>query len=383
MAGMQQRAKDSSMAPNRIRHHAYSSHLCTLLSMSNCVSFEHITLVVSTIYPVTSDLLEHVDSMNDSAEGYTKTGTLNMCFMMDGTSSNFKVGIQVQVIGTFRRVIRQYLEWTSTSSPHLSEGDLPNATAYVVYEQINSELGELAYKFGRSLRDQESENTIIYEGRKSQRSDGAQSYSNYYTHAKSIYTQYRYKVATFCDREYASRHNIQRMKVLGHMERPQDVLTQVNAFHEYLQKRYSGTAPLKVDTMCSASYHQQIVAETQWSVFEGHVDKGFVHTAWFVPLTVATFYTFIAVPRCWNISPDEDSELMYNMWVSTLAKEKDRDKLESFQEQFVEKAKHFMRDNHIQLLIYLCTGGTFLSFPANVIMLQWLVRRQIKASQAK
>ena len=74
---------------------------------------------------------------------------------------------------------------------------------------------------------------------------------------------------------------------------------------------------------------------------------------------------------------------MYNMWVSTLAKEKDRDKLESFQEQFVEKAKHFMRDNHIQLLIYLCTGGTFLSFPANVIMLQWLVRRQIKASQAK
>ena len=167
------------------------------------------------------------------------------------------------------------------------------------------------------------------------------------------------------------------MKVLGHMERPQDLLTQVNAFHEYesgqklleyLQQRYSGIAGLKVDTMCSASYHQQIVAETelQWSVFEGHVDKSFVHTAWFVPLTVATFYTFIAVPRCWNISPDEDSELMYNWWVSTLAKEEDRDKLESFQEQFVEQAKHFMKDNHIQLLIYLCTGGSFLTFPANL-----------------
>lgn len=44
MVDMQHQAGDSTMAPDRLRHLAYANHLCSLLSMDEGVSFEHITL---------------------------------------------------------------------------------------------------------------------------------------------------------------------------------------------------------------------------------------------------------------------------------------------------------------------------------------------------
>ena len=110
MVDMQTRAKDGPLAPDRFRHAAYSNHLCTLLSMADCVSFENITLVVSMIYPTTSNVAEHVDVMNDTVRGYTRTGALNMCFMLDSQRNDFKLGLHFQVIGNFRRVIREYMD---------------------------------------------------------------------------------------------------------------------------------------------------------------------------------------------------------------------------------------------------------------------------------
>ena len=51
----------------------------------------------------------------------------------------------------------------------------------------------------------------------------------------------------------------------------------------------------KLETMQAAAYHQQITDEpngSKWTIFEGQLDKDFIHTAWFVPLTTGKFYTF-------------------------------------------------------------------------------------------
>jgi hypothetical protein len=377
MVDMQACAEDEPMAPDRARHSTYSSHLCSLLSMAECVSFEHITLVVSTIYPKANDLLEHVDVMNDSIPGYNRTGTLTMCFLIDSETTGFKLGLQVQVIGTFRKVIRQYLERTRTSSISTNVQDhASSAFKNIEYQSFNSKLHDIAYSFGQSLRNQASQNKIIFEGRKSRKANGVQTYSNHYSTTKTIYSQYRFKAALFCDKEYASTNNIKQMKVLGHLVPSQDISTHVNGFHSwesgdlfmrYLRKTYCDTLDKKFDNMCSATYHQQVMEETvlDWTIFEGHMDKSFVHTAWFIPLSNATFYTFVAVPHSWNVSPIENSKLMYDAWVDSLPKE-ERDKLVSFQEHFEQQAKLFMKVDCIQVMIYLCACGSFLSFPANL-----------------
>ena len=164
------------------------------------------------------------------------------------------------------------------------------------------------------------------------------------------------------------------MKVLGHMEPPRDVQTQVNSFHdfnsgkvllEYLGNNFGNHD--NVQSMRSATYHQQIMNEhhSEWTIFEGHVDKNFVHTAWFVPLTGARFFTFIAVPSGWNIPHHEDSHRKYQEWISTIENH-DRVKLRSFQETFDQQAKLFMKISNIQVCVYYCSVGSFLSFPANI-----------------
>jgi hypothetical protein len=366
MVDLQSKAQDAPLAPDRRRHGEYAKHLCTLLSMDNCVSFENITLVVSMIYPTTSDVAEHVDIMNDSVAGYSRTGTLNMCFMIDSEENDYKLGLQLQVIGNFRRVIREYLLRETRCSPQECRTPLSPYSARVIYHPINPDLLDVAYKFGQTLRSQTSVNQIVFEGRNSRRSDGAQAYSNNYTQSQAIYTPYCFKVAIFCDKEYTLKHNIRRMKVLGHMEPPRDVQTQVNSFHDFdsgkVLLEYLGNNFGNHDNV-----HQQIMHghHSEWTIFEGHVDKNFVHTAWFVPLTGGTFFTFIAVPSCWSIPHDEDSHRKYQEWISTIENH-DRVKLRSFQETFDQQAKLFMKMSNIQVCVYYCSVGSFLSFPANI-----------------
>jgi hypothetical protein len=80
MVGLQRDAKGSPLAPDRNRHELYASFLCKKLSMNNSVGFEDVTLVMSILFPRFDGVNEHVDLMNDSLMGYTRTGTLNLCF---------------------------------------------------------------------------------------------------------------------------------------------------------------------------------------------------------------------------------------------------------------------------------------------------------------
>ena len=80
MVGLQRDSNGSPLAPDRNRHELYARFLCEKLFMDNSVGFEDVTLVVSILFPRVDGVNEHVDRMNDSLMGYTRTGTLNLCF---------------------------------------------------------------------------------------------------------------------------------------------------------------------------------------------------------------------------------------------------------------------------------------------------------------
>jgi hypothetical protein len=125
MVGLQRDAKGSPLAPDRKRHELYARVLCNKLFMDDCVGIEDVTVVVSILFPRFDGVSEHVDMMNDSLLGYTRTGTLNMCFMLnDFIIIHFQVcdlafslfsllstshpPLFTQVIANFRKVICHY-----------------------------------------------------------------------------------------------------------------------------------------------------------------------------------------------------------------------------------------------------------------------------------
>jgi len=104
---MQTDANDGPLAPDQSRHQHYASHLTEYLRTSKDVGFEDITVVVGVLYPTMPSVAEHVDSMNDSVAGYTRTGAVNIVLAI-GEGSDI-ILLHVQVICNFRRVIREYL----------------------------------------------------------------------------------------------------------------------------------------------------------------------------------------------------------------------------------------------------------------------------------
>ena len=66
-----------------------------------------------------------------------------------------------------------------------------------------------------------------------------------------------------------------------------------------------------------------------------------------------------------TVPRDDDSELMYDTWVSRMLPE-DRTTFLTFKNRFCRDAKAFKKNLDINVLIYRCTVGTFLSFPANL-----------------
>lgn len=265
-------------------------------------------------------------------------------------------------------------KWKVITRPMKKEVSLAYIQLAIAYIGDDPVLREHADNFGDQLRDTRNRNDITFEGRMSRTSDGEQYYGNNYSSNRSTSSHYCYKVANFYDKEFASTRNIRTMKVLGHMEKAQVLETQANPFQSfckgldlmsYLGTQYGNNHQL--GEMRAATYHKQIACDSQSKsiVFDGHVDKSFVHTAWFIPLTVRPFYTFIAVPSTWNITRDPASENCYNQWMASMSTE-ERTQLGNFRDNFLRSAKLFMKTSDIQLLTFKCSVGTFLSFPANL-----------------
>ena len=102
---MQRDVCDAPCAPDRLRWDAYAKHLCRYLFITEDVGFEDVTFVMSPLTGEEHDVVsEHTDVMNDNLGGYSCTCVFNACF-----SLGHDAFMHMQVIGNFRRTVRQYM----------------------------------------------------------------------------------------------------------------------------------------------------------------------------------------------------------------------------------------------------------------------------------
>jgi hypothetical protein len=104
---MQSDANAIQLAPDTTRKDKYARHLAKYLKAKEEVGFEDITVVVSMLYPSMPQVDTHVDCMNDSIAGYTRTGVFNVVLSL-GEGINM-ILLHLQVLCNFRRVIREHL----------------------------------------------------------------------------------------------------------------------------------------------------------------------------------------------------------------------------------------------------------------------------------
>jgi hypothetical protein len=117
--------------------------------------------------------------------------------------------------------------------------------------------------------------------------------------------------------------------------------------------------------MAAACYHKDSELDNdEVTFFPGHLDKPFVHTTWFVPLGMSSFFTIIAVATWYDLKQDQESIRHFNEWKGKLST-KDLRQVSDFLLDFDIQAKKHMRQESLLQLIYLNKCGSVLSFPAN------------------
>jgi hypothetical protein len=107
MCSLQDDTNDNPIAPDFFRKKMYAQKLNQYLNMDDEVGFEDLTLVVSSLLPVTHEVSEHKDTMNDTLAGYTRTACFNLVMIDD--NKELPTIIHFQVICNFRKVIGQFL----------------------------------------------------------------------------------------------------------------------------------------------------------------------------------------------------------------------------------------------------------------------------------
>ena len=107
MCSLQNESSDHPIAPDPCRKKLYAAHLTEYLSMDADVGFEDLTLVVSSLHPIITDVSEHKDTMNDTVAGYTRTGCFNMVLISN--MQGVPMLLHFQIIGNFRKVIGQHV----------------------------------------------------------------------------------------------------------------------------------------------------------------------------------------------------------------------------------------------------------------------------------
>ena len=116
--------------------------------------------------------------------------------------------------------------------------------------------------------------------------------------------------------------------------------------------------------MAAGCYHRDLeMNNNEVTFFPGHLDKPFVHTAWFVPLGMATFFTILSVTISHNLVQDTESLRLFDEWMENLSPSESR-KVTGFLKDFDVQAKKHMRQESLVRLIYFNKCGSVLAFPA-------------------
>ena len=118
--------------------------------------------------------------------------------------------------------------------------------------------------------------------------------------------------------------------------------------------------------MYSARYHQHQEGsgpESQTIIFPGHMDKAFVRSVIFLPLTSRDFFTIVAVPKSWSVNQDKESYAQLQDWIRGLPTD-EKEMVDDFLQKFVLIAENFMK-NQVKMRVFACKAGSLLAFPAN------------------
>ena len=267
----------------------------------------------------------------------------------------------------FRRAYGRNTEWIKLSPPERYDFAYVETTP-IQYIPLDGTLSRYAEYFGNQLRSKD----VQFKGRKSKTSSQQQSFSNSYHTKNEPFGHLSIQVADFYQRSKARTKNMRSMFVLGDAEHAVE-MSLCNNIERYPMGKvilnYLQTLPIS-NSWCSTEiaagcYHKDSEMNTdQVTFFPGHLDKAFVHTAWFVPLGRIPFFTVIAVAKWYNLKQDVDSIRHFNEWSGKLSTGESR-KVSEFLIDFDVQAKKHMRQESLVRLIYLNICGSVLSFPAN------------------
>jgi len=238
----------------------------------------------------------------------------------------------------------------------------------VLYIPLDPMLSYYAADFGDELRSKK----VVFKGRSSKTSSHQQSYTKSYQASKDKLCRLSLQTADFFLGSDKKKNKISSIFVLGDAEHAVEP-TRCNdveqyrtgkILHRYLQTLPIAKSPLSL-YMAAGCYHKDAeLHNDQVTVYPGHIDKPFVHTAWFVPLGGTPFFTVVAVSTSYNLVQDPTSLQIFDEWREKLTTSEAR-KVDEFLQDFEVQAKLHMRLDSVIRLIYLIKCGSVLSFPAN------------------
>ena len=165
----------------------------------------------------------------------------------------------------------------------------------VVYIPLDARLSYHAADFGKELRLK----NVSFKGRKSRTSSLQRSFTNSYNTSTETYCHPSIQMADFYLGSKAKKDKIRSMFVLSDGEPAIDTLYCNNLenyrsgkfLYRYLQSLAISKTHFS-STVAAGCYHRDAdLNSEEVTFFPGHIDKPFVHTAWFVPIGTTSFFT--------------------------------------------------------------------------------------------
>jgi hypothetical protein len=236
----------------------------------------------------------------------------------------------------------------------------------ITYIRNDDTLACIAEMLGRELRKSKK---LVLNGRTTNTSNSVEQYTNGYATEIELMT-HQHRCANFYCGSQAKFMNLKNMNVLGSGEYRKK-LQNCNDFGDYVGGRALFprlhlllSSPLSSE-MLGASYHMGAEeSSAQITYYQGHVDKAFVCSGWFIPLGVS-FFTMVAFPTDWHHIQDEPSLASYKKWICSLGV-KEREKLAIFEKSFEEDAKIPMKNVKFKIYVFENLVGSLLGFPTNI-----------------
>ena len=241
----------------------------------------------------------------------------------------------------------------------------------IQYISIDHELSYYAADLAIELRSVQSKN-VKFKGRDSRNSSCQRTFTNNFNTSKKLFCHPSMQMADFFIGSVAKQKKLTSMFVLEDAEHAIEI-SKCNNLESFrcgkLLYKYLRSMALNnnvmFSTLAACCYHKDSEStNNETTFFPGHVDKPFVHTAWFVPIGETAFFTILSVSSLNNCIQDEDSMRLFVEWKSRLSQRESRHVDDFLTEFDIQAQKHTRVESPVRL-IFLNKRGSLLSFPAN------------------